>query len=131
VHWRLAPGEEAAAIRAAEEELSGLGHGYRLQAGRMVAEIVPEKSDKGQAIATFLRQHPYSERRALFIGDDLTDEHGFAVVNAISGVSVRVGRGASKARYRIGSPAELRELLASWASSGRIDPEGQLAGLAA
>jgi trehalose 6-phosphate phosphatase len=126
VHWRMAPDEQERALQAAKQTCLSLGNGYRLQPGRMVAEIVPAKSDKGQAIATFLRQQPFSNRRALFIGDDVTDEHGFEIVNALGGVSVRVGRGMpSKARYVVNSPAELRERLACWASSGHIDPEPQ------
>lgn len=126
VHWRMAPDHQAQAMEAAKQTCLSLGDGYRLQPGRMVAEILPAKSDKGQAIATFLRQHPFRNRRALFIGDDVTDEHGFEMVNALSGVSVRVGRAVpSKARYWVDSPAELRERLACWASSGHIDPEVQ------
>ena len=39
---------------------------------------------------------------ARFAGDDLTDEHGFQVINGLGGTSVLVGdRAPSAARYRL------------------------------
>ena len=127
VHWRMAPAHRGMVTRAVQESVAGLGQGYRLQYGHSVAEVLPAGCDKGKAIATFLRQQSYENRRALFIGDDVTDEHGFEVVNALGGVSVRVGPGETKARHSIASPAELRRRLSGWASTGAMDPENEFA----
>jgi trehalose 6-phosphate phosphatase len=52
----------------------------------------------------------------VFVGDDLTDEFGFGVVNAMGGVSVKVGEGPSQARWRIADAAAVRAWLADWAA---------------
>jgi trehalose 6-phosphate phosphatase len=50
------------------------------------------------------------------IGDDVTDEDGFAVANRLGGISLRVGSSdlrmaASAARYTIAAPRQLRKWL--------------------
>jgi len=52
----------------------------------------------------------------VFIGDDVTDEFGFGVVNRLDGHSVKVGPGASAARHRLADAAAVREQLAQWAA---------------
>ena len=50
----------------------------------------------------------------VFCGDDATDEHGFAVVNACGGLSVHVGEGVGTAAgWRVDSVGELRRWLAT------------------
>jgi len=49
----------------------------------------------------------------VFIGDDLTDEHGFDVVNRLGGHSVKVGPGPSGARWRLADTSAVREWLAA------------------
>jgi trehalose 6-phosphate phosphatase len=48
----------------------------------------------------------------VFLGDDLTDEHGFKVVNQMGGHSVKIGGGHSAARWRIHDAAGVRAWLA-------------------
>jgi trehalose 6-phosphate phosphatase len=47
----------------------------------------------------------------VFIGDDLNDEHGFAEVNRLEGISIKVGKGPSCARYRLPDVAAVRRWL--------------------
>jgi trehalose 6-phosphate phosphatase len=132
VHWRLAPDHADRAERVVRDLAARLGPGYRLQFGKAVAELLPARSGKGAAILQFLAEAPYAGRRPVFIGDDLTDEHGFAAVNASGGVSVRIGAGPSEARFRIETPAVLRERLAQWVENGTIrfggEPEQAMPG---
>lgn len=120
LHWRLAPhlADEAVTLMSAEAER--LGPAFRLQAGKSVLELLPASANKGDAIAALLRHPPYRDRVPVFIGDDVTDEHGFEVVDAAGGLSVRVGEGPSRAARRIATPTALMRCLDQWAASGRI-----------
>lgn len=111
LHWRNAPMQEAAVRRFAEDALEGL-RGYRLQLGNQVAELRPRGADKGDAIAALVEQAPFRGRTPVFAGDDLTDEHGFAVVNDRAGISVLVGgREPSAARHGLADIAAVMEWL--------------------
>jgi trehalose 6-phosphate phosphatase len=121
VHWRLAPELDTEVIEVVEELASTLGPEYRLQAGKAVAEILPAQAAKGPAIARFLAQEPFRGRRAIFAGDDLTDEKGFVTVNELGGLTIRVGAGLTGAQRRVDTPLALRRRLSEWAAQGRID----------
>lgn len=112
IHYRQVPELAALTRRLGEEALASLGPDYRLQAGKEVLEILPARASKGAAIRRFLAHPPYAGRTPVFAGDDLTDEGGFAIVNERQGISIRVGPGdGSRARFRLASPAELRDWL--------------------
>lgn len=124
VHWRLAtPGDAARAEEAVRITAAALGSGYRLQLGKAVGEIVPASATKGHAIRALAETPPYAGRRAVFFGDDLTDERAFAVVNASDGVSVRIGAAETIATRRLSDPQDVRRLLYSWADGAPIDPD--------
>jgi trehalose 6-phosphate phosphatase len=120
LHWRLAPHLADDAVMLMSAEVEQLGPAFRLQAGKSVLELLPANANKGAAIATLLRHAPYRGRVPVFIGDDVTDEHGFEVVDNAGGLSVRVGAGPSRAARRIATPAALLRCLDHWAASGRI-----------
>jgi trehalose 6-phosphate phosphatase len=85
--------------------------GLTLMEGKMVVEVKSTGVDKGTAIADFMAEAPFAGHRAVFVGDDTTDEAGFALVQERDGIAIKVGAGASVARHRIGSPPELRGAL--------------------
>lgn len=90
--------------------------------GSQVVEARPRGVDKGAALKALSRHQPFVGRRPVFVGDDRTDEDGFTAAQALSGFGVKVGDGASAARYRIGTVGEvhrwLRSSLAHWAEEG-------------
>lgn len=111
LHWRQAP-EAADALRQFADAVLPWLHGYRLQPGDHVVELRPASADKGDAIAAFMEEPPFAGRRPVFAGDDLTDEHGFAVVDERDGLSILVGgRKGSAARYGLRDPSALRAWL--------------------
>jgi len=120
LHWRLAPGEEAAARTFVAETGERLGSVYRIQYGKAVAELLPAASGKGVVIEQFLQEKPYRGRRPLFVGDDLTDETGFATVNRLGGAAIRIGAGETVAAHRLPSPDALRECLSRWVEAGGV-----------
>jgi trehalose 6-phosphate phosphatase len=121
LHWRLAPDHAAESHALMLRLADTLGADYRLQAGKAVAEILPASAGKGGVIARLMEEAPYRGRRPVFVGDDLTDEDGFAVVNAMGGLSVRVGAGETIAAVRLESPAAVRAALPRWIERGFVD----------
>jgi trehalose 6-phosphate phosphatase len=82
-----------------------------MQPGKCVIELKPSGINKGAAIDAFLQESPFKGRKPIFIGDDLTDEHGFEVVNAKSGISVKVGAGTTHAQWRLGCVNDVHQWL--------------------
>lgn len=91
VHFRRAPYLSADVDHAVRQACLRLGHDFSVQAGKCVFEIRPANWTKGSAVAAFMSETPFCERMPIYIGDDLTDEGGFAVVNDIGGISIKVG----------------------------------------
>jgi len=112
LHYRLAPQLAAYAHRLMARLAAAANARLEVQRGRRVAEIKPAGVDKGAAVAAYLAEPPFARRRPVFIGDDLNDEHGFAEVNRLNGISIKVGKGASCARYRLADVAAVRRWLA-------------------
>lgn len=99
LHWRSAPGAAETLTRLAETVASALPS-HRLHRGAHGIEIRPAGIDKGVAIRQFMTQPPFAGRRPVFVGDDPADEPGFAAVNEMQGISVRVGKpGETSARF--------------------------------
>jgi trehalose 6-phosphate phosphatase len=111
LHWRSAPAAMEALRGFAEAALPRLP-GFRLQHGHSVVELRPAGGDKGAAIAALMREAPFRGRVPVFAGDDITDESGFAVVNAQHGISVLVGaREPSAAHFGLPGPKAVRRWL--------------------
>jgi trehalose 6-phosphate phosphatase len=87
------------------------GPALELQCGKRVVEIKPAGIDKGSAVRNFMTEKPFKGRRPVFIGDDLNDEHAFAAVNRLDGISVKVGPGPTCAKYRLASVNAVRAWL--------------------
>ncbi|MFC3127059.1 trehalose-phosphatase [Pseudoroseomonas globiformis] len=90
VHFRAVPeqGELAHAF------LQGLVQGtdFQVLPAHCAAELRPRAADKGTAVAWLMRHTPFARRTPLFIGDDVTDEHGIAACRAMGGTGYRIPR---------------------------------------
>ncbi len=102
LHYRNAPSLESAAQATMREVLYRLGDDFELKSGKMVVELKPSGRHKGHAVEEFMDESPFRGRTPVFIGDDITDEDGFLVVNRMHGCSIRVGEtNYSAAQYCI------------------------------
>lgn len=111
LHYRQAPSLGGYLHRWARNLVKLAGQNFQVQPGKRVIEIKPKGHDKGGAIKIFMAQEPFAGRMPVFIGDDLTDEHGFAVINKMGGLSIKVGRGHSVATCRLPGVAAVHQWL--------------------
>lgn len=111
LHCRRAPHLFDAMRRAAQALADGMP-GYELQAGNLVMEIKPAGMDKGKAIHELMQRPPFADRRPIYVGDDLTDEHAFDAVARAGGDGVLVGqRRPTAAHFTLSSPAAVQHWL--------------------
>ena len=116
VHYRSVNsglvGEVESAVTSLTSQLVADGK-LRLTGGKMVIEVRPDIPwDKGKAIEK-IRELYDNRPFAVYMGDDRTDEDGFAVVQAMGGIAVFVGesRQGTVAMHQLDSPSEVSETL--------------------
>ena len=114
LHYRLAPQLEATVRELVEQAAQVAGGALEMQIGKMVLELKPAGCDKGRAIEEFMRTAPFAGRTPVFLGDDVTDEYGFRLVNQLEGHSIKIGEGPTDARWRLDNPAAAKAWLAAW-----------------
>jgi len=91
LHFRGAPELEARIEDHIRQLTPLLEPDFQVVSGKMVFEIKPLGSNKGTAISAFMQELPFEGRQPVFVGDDVTDEDGFEVVNRLGGHSIGVG----------------------------------------
>ena len=123
VHYRqVDDAEKAIRVRHLVERTinSPLSRGlFKMTSGKKVYEVRPAIDwNKGKAIQLLMKRYGKGGRESgllpIYLGDDLTDEDGFQIVeNYGQGISVRVGEPGpdSVARYFLKSPAEVHLFL--------------------
>ena len=114
LHYRGAPRLGGYAHQLLRSMLALVGAEYCLLTGKRVVEMKPAGRDKGTAVLEFMQKEPFRARIPVFVGDDISDEYGFAVVNHLNGYSVKVGHGPTVARWRLPT---VRDVLA-WLERG-------------
>jgi trehalose 6-phosphate phosphatase len=113
LHYRGAPQLEDTVLAAMREVGARLRGEFELQRGKKVVELRPAGATKAKAVAAYLEEAPFAGRMPIFLGDDLTDEPAFELVNHRQGLSVLVGEPRpSAARARLGDVAAARAWLA-------------------
>lgn len=106
LHWRSDPEWEERA-QAFVDDLADR-HGLAVKRGKCVAEIVAPGIDKGRAVAALMAEAPFAGSRPVFIGDDVTDEDGFAACEELGGFGIAVGERVSPtARYALADPDDV------------------------
>jgi trehalose 6-phosphate phosphatase len=108
VHVRAATRETGARVLDALQAGPAAAGGIVATPGKEVLDLAVLEVDKGMAIDR-LRAEVEADA-VLFVGDDVTDESGFARLGA-GDVGVKVGAGESTARFRVADPAEVSDLL--------------------
>ncbi len=110
LHYRLAPQLEAVCRDAMSRAIENHPQ-LELMHGKFVFEVKPTGVNKGIAIDAFMTEAPFAGRTPVFLGDDTTDESGFAVVQPRGGIAIKVGSGPSLALHRLESPRAVYEWL--------------------
>jgi trehalose 6-phosphate phosphatase len=110
VHYRSAP-ERADECIEIVTTAAATRPGFSLVAGKMVIEARAAGVDKGNAVTGYMQDAPFVGRTPIFIGDDVTDEDGFAAAQGLGGIGIKVGPGDTAARYRIPATADVPAVL--------------------
>lgn len=118
LHYRQAPRLGGYLHRVLRGWLAQHGAGLHMQTGKYVLEIKPARGDKGSAIGAFMAEPPFQGRTPVCIGDDVTDEHGFAMVNRLGGYTIKVGPGRTCAGWRLPDVDAVR----AWLAAALLDP---------
>lgn len=116
VHYRKAPDKWAQAHAFANALIAECPH-LMIRQAKMAFEVCHVDASKRTAVEDMLKRFP--GRHPLAFGDDATDEEMFDAVLAAGGETIKVGEGTTSATHRLGTPAELRELLAKWLARQR------------
>ncbi len=115
-HYRNVDPSLAPSLRSTILDGPGALPGVTTKFGKMVIELAVFSANKGHAI-TVLREATGADR-VLYLGDDITDEDGFAVLGS-NDLGVKVGDGATAATQRVADPDAVTTLLQSLLAARR------------
>ena len=87
--------------------------GLQIVDGHLVLEVKTPGFHKGTGIAALMATPPFRGRAPVFIGDDVTDEDGFAFVSQVGGRAYSVSQPRGCATYVFPDPRAVRDWLAS------------------
>ncbi len=114
LHYRRNPGLAMAVLDEVRELARHIGDDFTLQPGDHVVEMRSSMADKGRAVRILMTSPPFSGRRPIVLGDDLTDEHAFAAAERLGGCGIVVGaRRPTCARYALRDPNDVWHWLGS------------------
>lgn len=98
VHYRQADDHEEAR-RVIKRWAERVPEDFTVIWGKKVVELRPKGMHKGAAVSEVVREYE-DGYTPLYIGDDVTDEDAFEAL-AGQGVTIKVGDGETRARYRL------------------------------
>ena len=120
IHYRLAPQlggdvlKHVAAI-CRNEACDSL----QVLPGKLVVEIKPSGYDKGTGLRELMTIAPFTGRRPVFVGDDVTDDAAFAVLPDFGGTGFSVSGFVPGATYNFDGPEDVRLWLETLSKAGR------------
>jgi len=118
IHFRGLP-QAGPAVEAFAHDIAARTN-LVLQPGDTVAELRGPGAGKGAAIRAFMNETPFAGARPIHLGDDQTDEDGFAAARALGGFGILVGpERPTAATHRLASVDAVMEWLQA-ALSGTI-----------
>ena len=117
IHYRGDESARDALAALLADAMERYGGEHELLASHLAFDIRPRTANKGRAVEWFMSAAPFAGRVPIFIGDDRTDEDGFAAALARGGHAIKVGgRGETIAPWRLDAPAALWR----WLEQSRI-----------
>lgn len=122
VHYRMVEDEEKIEeVKNVFEQVVGLARTLgkvKTTSGKKVHEVRPNVPwHKGKAVKFIMKKYARKGRTSgllpIYVGDDLTDEDAFKVIEGYGGISIYVSSEDSQttARYLLNSPAEVAEFI--------------------
>jgi trehalose 6-phosphate phosphatase len=122
VHYRMVEDEEKIEeVKNAFEQVVGVARSLgkiKTTSGKKVHEVRPNVPwHKGKAVKFIMKRYAKNGRQSgllpIYVGDDLTDEDAFEVIEGYGGISIYVGSEDSQtvARYLLNSIAEVAEFI--------------------
>ena len=121
VHYRMVDEEKTDEVKNIFERVVGVARTLgkvKTTSGKEVHEVRPNIPwHKGKAVKFIMKKYAKRGRQSgilpIYVGDDLTDEDAFKVIEGYGGISIYVGSEDSQtvARYLLNSTAEVTELM--------------------
>ena len=110
LHFRDQPAKKDATLAFAADFAGS--RDLCVTSGKGVVELVRPGATKAAAVEAFMEIAPFAGATPVFIGDDVTDEDGFAGAIKFGGFGIAVGeRPSERARYALGSVAAVHHWL--------------------
>lgn len=110
VHFRAAPERESDLRRLIDAVVAPAATEFEVLPAHCSLEIRHRAIDKGAAVRTLMKYHPFAGRVPVFVGDDVTDEDGIAAAAALGGFGLHVREAFA------GRPANVRRWLEAFVS---------------
>ena len=104
-HFRNAPDQAEKVTRLARQLVARAPEDFEVMEAKMAVEIRPRAVTKARPVHRLMAQPPFQGRVPVFVGDDVTDEDGFAAARQHGGLALHVAE-----RFN-GRPQEVRDWL--------------------
>lgn len=112
LHYRLAPEQETQVRASAALICADFDPGViEFLPGKAMVEVKPAGINKGAAVTALMKHAPFSGRRPVYIGDDITDESAFTSIVRLGGIAMSVGRKHPAASHCFDQPEDVRHWL--------------------